>query len=248
MHDDPPSLSQRIAAELRDEILRGRYRTGDRLPSERELAERFATHRGTVREAFKKLEQLGVAEIRRGGARAAPIENASLDVVRHLMELDQPPDPVMFDQIFEAFGGLFSLAAHLAAERADDEQRERARAILETLMEDELPVAEEHQLIHTLSELFVEASGNMILALVRRGLQTRVIERIENHQELLRPPAPQRRPLLQRIAKAIAERDGPGASIAVFEMSQAVRRNAVELLTAERERRRIAEAIGVSRP
>lgn len=237
MQDPTPSLSERIAAELRDEILRGRYRAGDRLPSERELAERFATHRGTVREALKRLEQLGIAEIHRGGVRAAPIEHASLDIVRHLIELDQPPDPELFDQIFEAFGAFFSLSAHLAAERADDAQREGIARVLDRLMDDDLPVAEEHELIHTLSELFVEASGNMILSLIRRGLRTQVIERIENHQELLRPPTQQRRPLLRRVAKAIAEHDGPGASIAVYDMTQAVRRNAVEILVAERARR-----------
>ena len=42
------SRSAAIAAELRDEILRGQYREGERLPSERDLAERFGVHR-TVR-------------------------------------------------------------------------------------------------------------------------------------------------------------------------------------------------------
>ncbi len=60
-------LSERISAELRDEILRGRYRPGERLPSERDLAQRFEVHRGAVREALKKLEQLGLAKIEAGG-------------------------------------------------------------------------------------------------------------------------------------------------------------------------------------
>ena len=65
-----PSRTQQIAAELRDEILRGGYRPGDRLPSERDLSQRFEVHRGAVREALKKLEQLGVAVILPGGAKA----------------------------------------------------------------------------------------------------------------------------------------------------------------------------------
>ncbi len=245
--DTPPSLSARIAAELRDDILRGRYQAGDRLPSERELAERFDTHRGAVREAFKQLEQLGVAEIRRGGARAAPIQEASLDIVRHLIELERTPDPVLFDQIFEVFGGLFSLAARLAAERADDTQRARAAAILKQLMEEGLPVSDEHLLIHELSELFVASSGNMILPLVRKGLHTQFIERIDNHQELLRPPAPQRKPLLRRIAKAMADRDGPAIADATYDLTQAVRRHAVEILEAQRNRTTDAPTNGVPR-
>lgn len=259
MHDSPrqtqpaeasaspaTSLTDRIATELRDEILRGRYLAGDRLPSERELAERFDTHRGAVREALKKLEQLGIAEIRPGGARAARIEEASLDIVQHLLALDSPPDPELFDQVFEVFGGLFSLAARLGAERADPQQRERARLILERLMEGGLPFAEEHALIHSLSELFVESSGNMILALVRRGLHTKFIERIDDHEALLRPPAAERRQLLQRVAEAIAAGDGPGASNAIYDLTQAVRRNAVELLRAERNRLAESETAGVA--
>ena len=77
-----PTTSQdsSIAAVLRDDILRGQDRCGERLPSERDLAERFGVHRSTVREAFKRLEQLGVARIAPGGARVAPLEEASLDV------------------------------------------------------------------------------------------------------------------------------------------------------------------------
>jgi len=247
MQDKAPSLSDRIAAELRDEILRGRYRAGDRLPSERELAEHFEAHRGAVREALKKVEQLGLAEIRRGGARAVPIEEASLDVVQHLLALEQPPDPELFDQIFEVFGGLFSISARLAAERASDEERARAGAIIDRLLLDDLPLNGEHELIRELSDLFVRASGNMILALVRKGLHTEFLQRIDNHEALLRPPDDERAPLLRRVAAAIAERDGPAAANAVYDLTQAVRRHAVEMLQAERDRQMPARRSGALR-
>src|SRR5262245_26799715 len=75
--------SDRIAAGLRQAILRGRYRPGQRLPAERELASRLAVNRGSVREALKKLEQLGLVEIRRGdGALVRHLHEASVEVVR----------------------------------------------------------------------------------------------------------------------------------------------------------------------
>ena len=61
--------SETIAAELRDDILRGQYRPGERLPSERDLAASHSTSRGTVREAVKRLEQLGLADIQPGEGR-----------------------------------------------------------------------------------------------------------------------------------------------------------------------------------
>jgi DNA-binding FadR family transcriptional regulator len=52
---------EEIADSLTRDILVGQYRTGERLPSERDLAARFDANRGAVREAMKKLEQLGIA-------------------------------------------------------------------------------------------------------------------------------------------------------------------------------------------
>jgi len=230
----PGSVTDRIMSSLRDDILRGRYQAGDRLPSERELAERFGTHRGAAREALKKLEQMGIAEIRPGGARAAPLEEASLDIVRHLIELDDAPDPEIFDQVFEMFGALFSVAARLAAERADDGQRQRARQILEQLVKGDRPVAEEHALLNELSEIFVEASGNMILSLVRKGLHTKFFERIDNQENVLRPPESQRKPILHRIDQALADHDGYAAANAAYDLVRAVRIHAVEVLRARR--------------
>jgi len=233
---EAPSLVDRISASLRADILRGRYQAGDRLPSERELAERFDTHRGTIREALKKLEQIGLAEIKPGGVRAAPIEEASLDVVRHLLELDPTPDPDVFDQVFEVFGALFALSARLTAERGDEAELARAQQILDRLLAERHPLAEEYALVQELSEVFAEASRNLVLRLVRRGLHTEVMARIDRPETLFRPPETERDPLLEALSAALTDRNGSAAADAVFAMTQAVRRNAVALLEAERNR------------
>ena len=63
--------SSAIAAQIREAILGGRIREGQRLPPERELAEQFGVSRVTVRDALRGLEALGLVEVRvgaRGGA------------------------------------------------------------------------------------------------------------------------------------------------------------------------------------
>lgn len=55
-----------IAARLRTAILGGRYAHGERLPSERELTEHFGAARGTVREALRQLEEMGLVDRRLG--------------------------------------------------------------------------------------------------------------------------------------------------------------------------------------
>ena len=60
------SLSDRLSRRISGLIQRGHYRVGDRLPSIMEMAKRFGVGHPTVREALKKLETIGVVEIRHG--------------------------------------------------------------------------------------------------------------------------------------------------------------------------------------
>jgi DNA-binding FadR family transcriptional regulator len=230
-----PSRSAAIAAELRDEILRGRYRSGDRLPSERELAERFSAHRGAVREALKCLEQLGLTDIRPGGARVCPIEQASLDVVAHLLVLEDPPDSSIVSDVLEVVGGIFSVAARLCAERANDEQRESIQALLLEIEASELPTHERIEQIQRLGDLFVEASGNMVLGLVRRGVNTRFIEVLEESRPRSARPLGLDPDVLHSIGRAIGARDGAGAADAVSRLTHDLRRHALQTIEDERE-------------
>ena len=52
--------------QIEEAIVDGRLRPGDRLPSERELAETFGVSRASVREALRALEVFGVVVARRG--------------------------------------------------------------------------------------------------------------------------------------------------------------------------------------
>jgi GntR family transcriptional repressor for pyruvate dehydrogenase complex len=230
------SQSTAIAAELRDEILRGRYRCGERLPSERDLVERFGVHRGAVREALKRLESLGLADIQPGGTRVAPIEEASLDVVEHLLDLEDPPNPRTVEEVLEVMSGLFTMSARLAAERADDDQRRKMGELL-TRLENTEAAEEQILLIHELGDHMVEAAGNLVLKLVRRGVRTHFIERLEPHGLPAPPPLWPRSANFRELAKAIEERDGPAASEAVYRLSLAIRRHALEVIESERARR-----------
>jgi GntR family transcriptional repressor for pyruvate dehydrogenase complex len=58
-------------------VAAGRLQPGDRLPSERDLAVRFAVSRPTLREAMRALSTLGVIEIRHGGGAFVTALNAA---------------------------------------------------------------------------------------------------------------------------------------------------------------------------
>jgi GntR family transcriptional repressor for pyruvate dehydrogenase complex len=60
------SLPDRLARQIRGTIQSGNYRRGDRLPPIVEMARRFEVGQPSIREALKKLEAMGVVQIRHG--------------------------------------------------------------------------------------------------------------------------------------------------------------------------------------
>jgi GntR family transcriptional repressor for pyruvate dehydrogenase complex len=59
-------LYRRLADSIAAQIEAGKYKLGERLPTERELAEQFGVSRPTLREALIALEMLGMIEARHG--------------------------------------------------------------------------------------------------------------------------------------------------------------------------------------
>jgi DNA-binding FadR family transcriptional regulator len=55
-------MSTALRQTLLDQLSAGQWRAGDRLPTERELADRFAVSRTTVRKALLELKQQGLIE------------------------------------------------------------------------------------------------------------------------------------------------------------------------------------------
>jgi len=63
---DTRKLYQQVASTVMASIMSGRYKPGERLPSERDLAAAFKVSRPTIREAMISLEIRGLAESRHG--------------------------------------------------------------------------------------------------------------------------------------------------------------------------------------
>jgi DNA-binding GntR family transcriptional regulator len=84
------AASGRIAAHLRDEILRGDLRPGDRIRQE-EVAERFGASRLPVREALRILEAEGLTEHEtHKGARVPRLSQHEVEVIYQMRERLEP--------------------------------------------------------------------------------------------------------------------------------------------------------------
>lgn len=121
---DPPR-SQIVFATLRDQIRSGAYPVGSRLPTERELTERFHASRVVVREALAALQSVGMAAARRGSGTYV----TSLKAAGDGMVLD-PETHAEIVECLELRLAIEVEAAGLAAQRRSDAQLE---VVAETL-------------------------------------------------------------------------------------------------------------------
>jgi DNA-binding FadR family transcriptional regulator len=176
---DAPARNDEIATTLRNEILRGQYRPGERLPSERDLALRFATGRGPVREALRRLAQLGIVSIQRGGARVVPVEQCTLDVLGPLLDLDEMPDFALVDQVLQMIGVLLNLAARVAFEKATPEQIAHVRQLASDLLADAPNPERRHDALRALAQYLVDISDHLVLRLIMNGMHMSFFVRMQ---------------------------------------------------------------------
>lgn len=78
-------LYEKIVEQIETLILRGTLKNGDKLPSERELAEQFTVSRTAVREAMKALTHKGLIEVNPG--RGTFVTDSTSQAVRHSLSL-----------------------------------------------------------------------------------------------------------------------------------------------------------------
>lgn len=204
-----------VAQRLRDDILHGTYRAGERLPGERELASRLGVHRGAVREALKSLGQIGLVNTRPGGTVVCALQDASIEVVRHLLCVDGQVDRALVRQLLDVHEMVVSGAARLAVERGSEDELARARELLQRLADPALHPESVPPLINELVELITLASGNLVLRLLRNTIRPALSEHLAQLQQLMPPALARRAEQVRVLEDAIAHRDGPAAEEAV---------------------------------
>ncbi len=236
-----------IAQRLTQEILLGQYRTGERLASERDLAARFSVNRGAVREAMQRLKQLGIVRIEPGGARVAPVEEASLDVIGHLLALGELPEGHLVEQILSVVTSLITLAAETAVVDAPDSDVERIQNLVEPLCSPELEGVAHGQARLNLMQAIMEASGNLPCQLIARSLLLQLVPRMSAIEPYVVTDYPLYRRTAQRLRDALNLRDVAGvraAFEAFAELNQDTVRRALAL--AEQSLGNPKESISIS--
>lgn len=131
------SLPDRVFEQLAAEILSGRYTPGDTIPSERQLSAVLQVNRHVVREAVKRLEQVGLVRTVQGG-RTTVLDywrTAGLDLLALVAEYAPALEGLtpLLAATSEMRAGIAVDLARLCAERADRHVRTELPEIAERL-------------------------------------------------------------------------------------------------------------------
>lgn len=123
-------LSGQIIQRIGDAIRAGELSPGDRLPPERELAERFGVSRVSVRDALRSLEAMGLIEVKVGAGGGPVVRAPGAEIVREsltnlLLTSTLSPVDIAEARLLLDFGTVA-----LASTRATEEDLDDLEAML----------------------------------------------------------------------------------------------------------------------
>jgi GntR family transcriptional repressor for pyruvate dehydrogenase complex len=132
------AIHELVVQRIRRAIHLGDYLPGDRLPSEREIAERLEVSRETVREAIKVLESEGYVVSRRGAAGGIAVTALGGPVARTQEQLQQNQESIVHLMDFRRANEC--LAARLAARlRTEEDLAQISHAIEDLKVAEDIP-------------------------------------------------------------------------------------------------------------
>lgn len=167
-------LAEEIADRIRILMLDGTYPSGRPLPGERELARRFGVSRGSVRDAFRMLETIGLIETRHGQGtfpRELDVDRLVVplaSVLAHRQDLQDELLDVrkMFEPAVARAAAMRASAGDLAdLERIIEAQRRKVKGGRSTIVEDT-----------AFHAALARATGNRVLVSLMETLNALLLE------------------------------------------------------------------------
>ena len=124
-------ISQKIVEQVKRIIFEGGLQPGDRLPTEKELAEQLQVSRPTLREALTVLEAIGLIEVRprEGSIVKSLVPQSIQDPIQDMIDVD----PMKVLDLFEVRKKIDSEGAAMAAQRATEAELKRIQGYALTL-------------------------------------------------------------------------------------------------------------------
>lgn len=125
------TLGEQVAAQLSDQITEGRWKPGEKLPSESELCSALKIGRSTLREALKSLAFVGMVQMRPGDGTYVIEESGNL--IDRIMSRGLLKSEKELQDVGEARMLIESEIAALAAARAESDDLKALDDLLEEM-------------------------------------------------------------------------------------------------------------------
>jgi len=207
-----------IINQIRESILKGRLKPGDRLPSEHNLMNQFGVSRFTLREALLSLETMGFIEVRKGAGGGPVVKQVTMNVAREAISHFLHFQDVSVGDLSEVRKLVEPYLASQMADKLSDEDIEYLESLNEacslTLDRGEEIIGGEQEIdfhIH-----LARATGNSVLIMIMDFVNKLLAE-----SKLSVKPGPEfsRRVIQahQRIIDALKSRDGEAAAQAMYD-------------------------------
>lgn len=216
-----------VVDQIRTSIMLGRFRPGETLPPERQLAEFLQVSRTTVREAVSVLVGEGILEVRRGrgGGLFVRALTADEDAVRQVLHANRD----RMQEVFDFRLAVESFAARYAAERRTRGDLQELRRLLAVM--DEV-VCTLHGDDSSLTAQFVRVDTRFHLRIAEAARSPWLYQAVTTARvEMFRPVGAifkrlesNANDLHEQIVDAIEERDGDKAAQFMFEHITGTRR------------------------
>ena len=214
----PEKLSSMVISQIEQLILRGILRPGERLPAERELAERLAVSRPSLREAIAELQEKGLLVSKAGsGIFVADVLGSAFSP--SLIALFRAHEETVFDYI-SFRRDLEGLAASRAAKQASKTDLMVIQSVLDKMITayQKQSTRIEAQLDAKFHMSIIEASNNVIMLHMMRSMFDLLTEDVfYNRQQMFKQKVSRAQLLEQHraINAALQIRDPIGAQRAV---------------------------------
>lgn len=167
------AVTDEAILKIKEMLISGQLRPGDRLPPEKELSDALGLSRSSLREAVKALELIRVLDVRRGdGTYVTSLEpRLLLEAMSFVVDLHQ--DASVLD-LFEVRRILEPAAAVIAARKATPEDLEKLKEIL---TEVDATTSIEDLVAHDLKfhGYISDLSGNSYLSSLLESLSSRTL-------------------------------------------------------------------------
>ena len=161
-------LSNKIVRDIKQKILSGALRTGDRLPAERELAENYKVSRITIRNAISRLDYLGFLQtMPQSGTFIADFKkNASIELLVDIISSNEEVDKSILIEFLEIRRVYETYAAGRAVIRMNDTDRKALRDMVNSMIEQKKKPDQLVELDYEIHYLLMELAENNVLRLL----------------------------------------------------------------------------------